>query len=165
MGENTKKNKTAIEAFIEGARNGYHTSMNFMTPNVVFAFVLIQVLKLTGLLDIIGKIFSPVMGIFGLPGVAATVLISAWLSTGGGIGAAASLYAAGSLTGPHISILLPAIILMGSQIQYMGRLLGVAEVKTKYYPHLFGICILNALIAMLVMNAVVRSGVFSIVIF
>ena len=159
MGENTKKNKTAIEAFIEGARNGYHTSMNFMTPNVVFAFVLIQVLKLTGLLDIIGKIFH-LLWVFSGYRSCSNGTISAWLSTGGGIGAAASLYAAGSLTGPHISILLPAIILMGSQIQYMGRLLGVAEVKTKYYPHLFGICILNALIAMLVMNAVVRSGVF-----
>jgi spore maturation protein SpmB len=34
----------------------------------------------------------------------------------------------------------------------MGRLLGTAVVQTKYYPMLFGISIMNALIAMLIMR-------------
>jgi spore maturation protein SpmB len=41
---------------------------------------------------------------------------------------------------------------MGSQVQYMGRLLGTAGVQSRYYPVMFGICILNACIAMLIMR-------------
>ena len=45
-----------------------------------------------------------------------------------------------------------ALLLMASQIQYMGRLLGVAEVPKKYWPMLMAISILNALISMLIMK-------------
>jgi len=119
---------------------------------VLMAYAIIQVLRVTGLLDILGKVFAPVMAVFGLPGEAIMVLVSAWLSMGGGVGVAASLLAAGKLTGTHVTILLPAIILMGAQIQYMGRCLGTAGVQTRFYPVLFGISIINALIAMLIMR-------------
>lgn len=151
MASNTS-NKTFVDAFVEGARKGFNIGVNSMLPNVMFAFAAIHIFKITGLLDIIAKVFSPVMGLFGLPGAAATVLMAAWLSMGGGAGVAASLFAQGILNGTHLTILLPAIFLMGAQIQYMGRLLGTAEVKSKHYPILFGICILNALIAMQVMR-------------
>lgn len=152
MAEDKKGN--IVDAFVGGARNGFHTGINSIAPNVVFAFALIHVLSITGLLDIIGSLFGPVMLIFRLPGQAVAVLLAAWMSIGGGIGVAASLYASGTLTGEHLAILLPAIFLLGSQIQYMGRLLGTAEVQTKYYPVLFAICIINGLISMLVMNGV-----------
>jgi spore maturation protein SpmB len=51
-----------------------------------------------------------------------------------------------------VTILLPAIFLMGAQVQYMGRCLGTAGVKSKYYPALFAISIVNAAISMLVMR-------------
>ncbi len=92
------------------------------------------------------------MAVFGLPGEAITVLMGSWLSMGGGVGVAASLYTAKILTGSHLSILIPAIFLMGSQVQYMGRLLGTAAVQTRYYPMLFAISIVNALVAMLIMR-------------
>ncbi|EQL07424.1 hypothetical protein QE1_2831 [Clostridioides difficile CD86] len=44
------------------------------------------------------------------------------------------------------------LLLSGAQIQFMGRLLGTAELKTKYYPHMFVIATLNGCIAMLIMN-------------
>ena len=88
-----KVKKTVVDAFVEGARNGFQISSNSMAPNVMFAFVLIQILNLTGLSDILGVIFQPVMAVFGLPGIAATVLIGSFLSIGGGVGVAASLYA------------------------------------------------------------------------
>ena len=97
MEEKVKEKKTIVDAFVEGARNGYKISINSMVPNVLFAFVLIQILNLTGLSDILGKVCQPIMGIFGLPGIAATVLIAGFLSVGGGVGAAASLYASGAL--------------------------------------------------------------------
>lgn len=43
---------------------------------------------------------------------------------------------------------------MGSQLQYMGRLLGVADVPKKYWPLLMVVSILNAVISMLIMRVI-----------
>ena len=93
-----------------------------------------------------------VMAIFGLPGEAVTVLLTTWLSSSAGTGVAVSLISKGILNGTHASILIPALFLMGAQLQYMGRLLGVADVPKKYWPLLMVASILNACIAMLVMR-------------
>ncbi|MFR8828632.1 MAG: hypothetical protein ACLVHE_03340 [Dialister invisus] len=74
------------------------------------------------------------MGIFGLPGQSFVILLTTWLSCSAGVGVAASLYASGIINGEHVTILMPALILMASQIQYMGRLLGLADVPKKYWP-------------------------------
>ena len=144
--------KTLADVFVDGARKGWNVGVNSVLPNVLMAYVIIQVLRVTGLLDIMGNVFGPVMAVFGLPGQAMAVLIGAWLSMGGGIGVAASLYASQVLTPAHVSIVFPAIFLMGAQIQYMGRLLGTAGVQSRFYPILFGISILNACIAMFIMR-------------
>ena len=103
----------------------------------------------------IGAIFGPAMGLFGMPGEAVTVLLTAWLSSSAGTGIAVSLLSKGIIDGTHATILIPAIFLLGSQIQYMGRLLGVADVPKKYWPLLMLTSILNACIAMVVMNILV----------
>ncbi|MFW5988374.1 MAG: YjiG family protein [bacterium] len=151
----SQQDKMITDVFVEGARRGWNVSVKNMLPNVVMAFVIIHALEISGLLDIIGNILGPVMAIFGLPGEGAAVLAGAWLSMGGGAGVAASLFKSGALNGEHITILLPAIFLMGAQIQYAGRLLGTANVKSEHYGILFGICIFNALISLLVMNYLV----------
>ena len=51
-----------------------------------------------------------------------------------------------------MTILLPAIFLMASQIQYMGRLLGVADCPKRYWPMLMVNSILNAVFALIIMN-------------
>lgn len=79
-------------------------------------------------MNLIGHIFAPLMGLLGLPGEAVTVLLTAWLSSSAGTGVAISLLTKGTLDPAQITILAPAIFLMGSQLQYMGRLLGVADV-------------------------------------
>ena len=56
------------------------------------------------------------------------------------------------ITGTDITILMPAIMLMGALLQYMGRILGTANIDNKYYPHMFGICFINSVLAMLVMR-------------
>ena len=63
---------------------------------------------------------------------------------------AVSLITKGVLNGTHASILIPALFLMGAQLQYMGRLLGVADTPKKYWPLLMLASILNAGIAMIV---------------
>jgi len=141
-----------FDIFVIGARKGFHIAIHNLMPNVVMAYVIAEMLNLLGVMSWVGKIFAPVMGVFDLPGEAITVLLTAWLSSSAGTGVAVSLLARGTLTGTDITILAPAIFLMGSQLQYMGRLLGVADVPKKYWPLLMLTSILNAIIAMLVMR-------------
>lgn len=147
--------KTLFDVFIDGARKGWVLGVNSILPNVLMAFVLIQMLKVSGILGLIGSVFGPLMAIFGLPGESVTVIISTFPSMGGGVGVAASLYQAGILSATQLTILVPAIMLVGAQLQFMGRLLGVAEVPTRYYPALFGITFFNALLSLFVMKLLV----------
>ena len=147
-----EKKGNIVDAFMQGAKNGMQIAINSTIPNILFAFAVIQVLELTGILRLIGIVFQPVMGLFGLPGVAATALMGAMLSMGGGIGVIASLLTNGELVAQHAAILLPAIYLMGSQIQYIGRIGGTAGIPSKYTIHMIVISILNAAMAMLVMR-------------
>ena len=147
-----KRRKTIADVFVEGAVRGWTIGTTSTVPNVVMAFAVIAFLKLTGLMDWITMIFDPVMVVFGLPGVAVTVLVGAWLSMAGGVGICAGLASQGLLDGTHVTILLPAIFLMGAQLQYWGRVLGTSGVQAKFYPMYFGISILNALLCMLVMR-------------
>lgn len=152
----TNNSKVFItDVFVKGAINGWNLITHSTIPNVLMAFVIIKILNISGLLAIIGKVFSPIMMIFGLPGEAATVLIAGWMSIGGGVGVAAALIDQGSIGVRDIAILCPAIVLMGSQVQYMGRCLGVIGTSAKRIPILMGISIINALIAMLIMNFIV----------
>ena len=143
------------DVFVSGVKRGWGIATGSMLPNVLMAFILIYVLKLTGILDLIGTVCGPVMKIFGLPGEALMVLLAAWLSMGGGVGVASSLFAAGTLSLHDIAVIAPAMYLMGSQVQYIGRLLGVVGTPGKYIPVMVLISIINALLALLVMQIVV----------
>ncbi len=48
---------------------------------------------------------------------------------GGGVGVAVALFDKGAINGQELAICIPAIYLMGSQVQYMGRCLGVIGIK------------------------------------
>ena len=93
--------------------------------------------------------------VFGLPGEAATVLIAGWMSIGGGVSVAAALIDQDSIGVHDIAILCPALILMGSQLQYMGRCSGVIGTRGSRIPLLMSISVLNAMIAMLIMSIIV----------
>lgn len=146
------QSKNPFDVFVIGARKGWNIAVNNMIPNVLMAFAIAHILDLLGVLDFMSVIFGPVMGIFGLPGQAVMALLTAWLSLSAGVGMAVSLAGQGLLNGTHLTILLPAMVLMGSQLQYMGRLLAVADVKKKYWPLLMLTSILNAIIAMFIMR-------------
>lgn len=147
-----KSSQNPFDIFVAGARKGFHIAIHNLMPNVVMAYVLAEVLNLLGIIPFLGQLFAPVMGLFGLPGEAITVLLTAWLSSSAGTGVAVSLLTKGIVTGADITILAPAIFLMGSQLQYMGRLLGVADVPKKYWPLLMLVSVINAAIAMFVMR-------------
>lgn len=150
--ENAKPMVTDI--FVKGAVQGWQIAVTSTIPNVLMAFVIIKILDHSGLLKLIGTALDPIMGIFGLPGEAITVLLATWLSCGAGVGVAASLASHGTLQPHDITILAPAFILMASQIQYMGRLLGVADVPKKYWPVLMLNSVLMAFLGMILMRIV-----------
>ena len=144
-----------FDIFIVGLRKGFGVAINNLMPNVIMAFVLAYILQMWGVLKFLGDTCGPVMAIFDLPGQALTVLCATWLSCGAGVGVAASLLASGNLTPHDITILSPALLLMASQIQYMGRLLGVADVPKKYWPFLMFNSVLMAGIGMFIMRFLV----------
>jgi spore maturation protein SpmB len=154
MSNNTKPTPSSnpFDIFVIGARKGFQIAINNLMPNVLMAYVVSEILNILGAMEFIGRLFAPLMGLFGLPGEAVTVLLTSWLSSSAGTGIAVSLFNKGLLNGTHVTILIPAIFLIGAQLQYMGRLLGVADVPKKYWPLLMLASILNACIAMIVMR-------------
>jgi spore maturation protein SpmB len=135
----TQTKPMITDIFVAGARKGWNIATTSTVPNILMAFVIIKVLKISGALDLMAGVFEPVMALFGLPGEAAAVLLGGWMSMGGGVGVAVSLFTDGILTGEHLAILAPAIYLMGSQVQYAGRILGVIGTRAKLIPVMIGI--------------------------
>ena len=148
-------NKLLTDVFVEGARKGWDIAIHNTIPNVIMAFVVIYILKVSGALDIIGKYLGFVMLPLGLPGESIAVIMAAFLSWGGSAGVLVALVQGGTLTAPDIAVLIPGMALVGSTVQYMGRVLGVLGIPGKHYLVLFGICILNAYLAMFVMSLIV----------
>ena len=148
-------NKLLTDVFVEGARKGWDIAVHNTIPNVLMAFVIIHILKVSGTLDIIGKYLGFVMLPLGLPGESIAVIMAAFLSWGGSAGVLVALVQGGTLTAPDIAVLIPGMALVGSTVQYMGRVLGVLGIPGKHYLVLFGICILNAYLAMFVTSLIV----------
>lgn len=66
-----------------------------------------------------------------------------------------SLIAHRDVTDLDLVIMAPAIYLMGSQVQYMGRIMGPIGTEGRYIPVMIAISVLNAFAAMFVMNILV----------
>lgn len=147
-----ERKEIVTDVFVRGAKKGWGIAIGSMLPNVVMAFVIIKALDITGILTLVGNTCGPVMEIFGLPGKAIVVLLGAWLSAGGGVGTAIALHSSGALNGTDLAILTPAIFLMGSQVQYLGRVLGVIGVSGKMVP------VIVAILSLWVMRLIVLAS-------
>ena len=77
-----------FDIFVIGARKGWQIAINNLLPNVLMAYVIAEILNLVGAMQFIGRVFGPMMGVFGLPGEAVTVLLTTWLSSSAGTGVA-----------------------------------------------------------------------------
>ncbi len=143
-----------FEIFIEGLRKGAKIAVLYMLPTVIAAFALIEVLEISGILHLIGKYLSPLTAIFGLPGEAATVLLTALASGAGALALVLGFVMRGTFTVEHVAILLPAVMLIGSQLQLLGRILAVAGIKSRYIPIVMTIGFINAALAMLLVRFV-----------
>lgn len=149
-----ERKKNLLDLFIDGAKNGFTIGTTSLLPNVLMAFVIIRILDVTGLLKVIGDVCAPIMALWGLPGEAATILVTAIMSMGGGVGVAASLFSSGNIDALQLTSLVPAIYLIGNPVQNVGRCLGIAGVNTKHYGPIIAICFINALLSIWAMRLV-----------
>ena len=120
---------------------------------MILGYVLVYILKETGLMDILGTVMSPVMGLFGLPGEA----ISAFFAKASGCATAASMYEAGALTLGQASMMLPACILMGTLIGHYARIVLVTDTNKKWHPLLIAVCLLDAAISLVIMRVILAA--------
>lgn len=145
-----------LQDFIGGVKNAVNINLYTQIPNFIMAFVLIRVLTISGIMDIISRVLGPIMGIFGLPGEGGALLATAWLSTSGMVGAMAAMYESGTITGAHIAVLWPMGMMIGGQLQMLGRILGPAKTPTKYYPAIFIIAFANCFFVGFLMNLLIK---------
>ena len=151
----TNEKPLITDVFVKGARQGWDLATKSMLPNLVMAFVLIKALNVTGLLHYIGLVFEPMMSVFGLPGESAMILVSSWLSVGGGLGVLIAFITEGVMSGEQVAIILPSMFIMGGQLQYMGRCLGVIGIKDKMLYVIMLIPIVMAIAALSFMSIIV----------
>jgi spore maturation protein SpmB len=148
----TSKKMMITDVFVNGAFQGWNIATHSTIPNVLMAFVIIKMLNISGALDFIGTCLGPVMAIFGLPGEAAMILL------GGGVGVAVALFDKGAVDGTQLAIVIPAIYLMGSQVQYMGRCLGVIGIQGSDMFKIMAVPPIVALLSLWVMRLVVLGS-------
>ncbi len=92
-----------------GLSAGFWTSLKIIKVSVPL-YVVVTLLKGTSVLDLLGKVFAPVMGIFGLPGEAAFAFVAGFLL---------NLYAA-------IAVIAP-LHLTPFQVTQCGLMMGIAH--------------------------------------
>lgn len=152
----TKKSSVNIlDSFNNGARMGLKMSFNSMMPGLIFAFALMQILTITNLINYIEIVFRPIMMLVGLPGITAPALLFGFISTGGGLGIVANLFANGQIDTKHVAMLLAGIMCLGASMQYLGRILGLVEINSKFYPVFIGLNIFASLLAITIVRMLV----------
>ena len=115
---------------------------------------MVYILQATGVMDLLGSVLSPVMGVFGLPGEAVAVLISAFFAKAAGCGTAATMYASGILTMGQATMLFPACILMGTLIGHYARIVLVADADKKWHGLLLAVPLFDAVISLFMMKII-----------
>lgn len=153
---NESKAPNVMNSFLNGAKKGVNLILNSVLPSVIFAFVVMRILMLSGIMDILGIVCKPIMVIFGLPGEAAMPLVLSFMSLSGGISATAALAESGTLTGTHCLIMFPCMFLFGLMIIYTGRVLSVIGIDTKQYKYCYTMNVINGILSLFVMRVIVN---------
>ena len=146
--------KSVVEIFMEGCRKGFTIGVNQIIPAMILGYPLIFFLQTTGLMEVVSKVFSPAMGIFGLPGTAVVVLLAAFFTKASGCATAAMMVTEGTLTLKEGMILFPACILMGTLIGHYARIVLVSGANKKWHLLLFAVPLVDAVLSMLIMRVI-----------
>lgn len=149
-----KPKEKFMTAFNNGAYSGLMIGVKNIIPNLIFAYVIMRFLNITNLIGYVEIVFRPVMSLFGLPGAAAAALLMGFLTTSGGLGIVATLFMSEMITANQVAMLLVGIMCLGASIQYIGRVLSVAEIRPKLYPVMLMINVINAFIGMTIVRLI-----------
>lgn len=149
-----ERKKSVVEVFMGGAKKGLYIGLEQILPAMVLGYVIIQFIQLTGLIDPIGKLFGPVMGLFGLPGESVIVLISAFFAKAAGAATAANLYTAGVINAAQATILLVPSMLMGTLVGHFARIVLVSGANSKYHGLLLSVPIIVSILGMFLMRII-----------
>jgi spore maturation protein SpmB len=148
------KKKSVIEVFMGGAKKGFYIGIDQILPAMILGYVIVQFLQLTGLVDVLGKLFGPLMGLFGLPGEAVVVFVSAFFAKAAGAATAANLYMQGIINAAQATILIIPSMLMGTLVGHYARIVLVADTNPKYRTLLLFVPIFDTIIGMLLMRLI-----------
>lgn len=140
--------------FTAGVKKGCNMFFNASLPAIVVAFTITQLLTVSGIMPILGKILSPIMAIFGLPGEAAVALLLSTVSFVSGMGTIAALAESGVLVANQVAMLLTYTCLSGSVFLYSGRIIAVTGIDIKDGKYIYAISIITGLLSMFVMRAI-----------
>lgn len=154
--------KSYIDTFMEGAKKGWNVAINTIMPAMVMGYVLVQIFTVTGLMDLLSRIFAPVMGLFGLPGEAVAVLIAAFFAKASGAATAANLYANGVLTAAQATICVMPSMLMGTLIGHYARIVLVSGANKKLTWLFFVTPLFDAALGMLLMRLLLNILGFAV---
>jgi spore maturation protein SpmB len=124
------KKRNIFDSFQDGARKGWNIFVKNVLPSIIMAYTFIYILETTGLMEVFSNIFSPVMGIFGLPPISIVCLATVFFSRAGGSALAASFVVDGSLTPMQATILLPTMFLIGGTINQWVRVISVCGTRS-----------------------------------
>ncbi|MDD3570218.1 MAG: nucleoside recognition domain-containing protein [Lachnospiraceae bacterium] len=149
--------KSIIEVFMSGAKKGFYIGVEQILPAMILGYVIIQFLKLTGLIDVLSVVFNPIMGVFGLPGESIVVIISAFFSKAAGAASAANLYGEGVLTAAQCTILVMPCMLMGTLVGHFARIILVANVNPKHRGLMLAVPIIDSIVGMIVMRLILLA--------
>ena len=149
-----KKKNSIISLFMKGCYDGYNIGVKNILPAMILGYTLVYILQATGLMDLLGVVFAPVMGVFGLPGEAFAVLISAFFAKAAGAATGANMYATGILTMGQAAMMLPACMLMGTLIGHYARIVLVSGANQKWHWLLLLVPLFDAALSLWIMNIV-----------
>ena len=151
------KKESIVTTFMNGAKKGFYIGVEQILPAMILGYAIIQFLQLTGLVDVAGKIFGPVMGLFGLPGEAIIVLLSAFFSKAAGAATAANLFIQGTINAAQATILVMPCMLMGTLVGHYARIVLVANVNPKHRGLLLVVPIIDSIVGMLLMRVLLSA--------
>lgn len=144
--------KNILEIFMNGTKRGFYIGIDQVLPAMFLGYVLVQFLQLTGLVNLLGTIFGPVMAVFGLPGETVVVIVAAFFAKAAGAATTANMYATGIISAGQATILLLPCMLVGTFVSGYARVVLVSNVADKYRMLLLAIPVIDAVVGMLVMR-------------
>ena len=129
-----KKKVGLVQTFMDQGALGFKLWLEKVCVATIFGYAVVEFLDITGLMKVISIVFSPILGIFGLPGEAALAILASYMTLPAGCAVAASLVQSGTMTASQLTVMFPMMYAISSNLLYIGRVIGASGVESKKYP-------------------------------